>query len=102
MSTNITEMIANRIKINLGITHTALDDEITARIGSGRKEYTRLGITENKATGNDPLIVDGLIAYVCKTLASDKSEREGWDRSWQIISTALKDSSDYYEEESDV
>lgn len=91
-------MLKDRIKLNLGITHEALDSEITARIESGKKEYIRLGISREKATGDDPLINDGLIAFVCKTLASDKAEREGWDRSWQIISTALKDTSAYHEE----
>lgn len=91
-------MLEDRIKLNLGITHAALDSEIAARIESGRMEYIRLGISREQAIGDDPLINDGLIAFVCKTLASDKAEREGWDRSWQIISTALKDTSAYHEE----
>lgn len=89
--------LRNRIKLNLGITHNALDNEIDSRVASGRREYIRLGITQAKANGNDDLIIDGLIAFTCKVLASDKTEREGWERSWQIISTALKDSSAYYE-----
>ena len=90
--------IKERIKLNLGISHDKLDDEIDARIAAGRKELKRLGITAVKANSEDELISDGLIAFVCMWHASDSTERSGWDRSWQIISTALKDSSAYYEE----
>ena len=90
--------IKDRIKLHLGITHDKLDQEIEARIASGRKDPIRLGVTENMANGDDELVCDGLISFVCMWQASDPGERDGWERSWQIISTALKDSSAYYEE----
>lgn len=90
--------ILNRIKLNLGISHDKLDNEIEKRIASGRKDLMRLGVTESKANSDDELVSDGLIAFVCMWLASDPGERDGWEKSWQIISVALKDSSEYYEE----
>lgn len=87
-----------RIKLYLGITHNKLDNEIGERIASCERELVRLGVSSSKATSGDELIKDAIIAFVCMWMASDKDEREGWERSWQIISTALKDSSGYREE----
>lgn len=87
-----------RIKLYLGITHNKLDNEINERISSCERELARLGISSAKIENEDELINDGIIAFVCMWMASDKDEREGWERSWQIISTALKDSSGYREE----
>lgn len=89
--------VLKRCKNNLGISHNKLDCEIRARIATGRKELKRLGVTNEKANSNDELVVDGLIAFTCMKLASDKQEREGWERSWDIISTSLKNSSEYTE-----
>lgn len=97
MSNNVA--LKERVKLNLGISHKSLDDEIIAKIKSGRAELKRLGILGDLANGNNALIQDALIAYVCKTLASSPDEREGWERSWQISSTALKDTSEFYEED---
>ena len=90
--------LKDRIKLNLGISHDKLDDEIDARVAAGRKELIRIGVTQAKANGNDELVLDGLIAFACMRLASDEKERDLWERSWDITSTALKDSSAYYEE----
>lgn len=90
--------VKDRIKVNLGISHNKLNDEIDARIAAGRKELIRIGVTEEKANGSDELVTDGLISFVCMRLASDEKERALWERAWDITSTALKDSSAYYEE----
>ena len=46
----------------------------------------------------DELVTDGLIDFVCMRMASDEKERALWERAWDITSTALKDTSAYYEE----
>lgn len=90
--------LRDRIKLNLGISHEKLDDEIDARIAAGRRELIRIGVTETMANGNDELVCDGLIDFVCMRLASDDKEREGWERAWDITSVNLMNSSEYYEE----
>ena len=37
--------ITDSIKVNLGISHDELNDEIDARIATGRKELARIGVT---------------------------------------------------------
>lgn len=90
--------VRDRIKINLGIKHNKLDDEIDARIAAGRRELIRIGVTGTMANSKDELVTDALIDFACMRLASDEKERALWDRAWDITSTALKDSSAYYEE----
>ena len=90
--------ITDRIKVNLGISHDELNDEIEARIATGRRELARIGVTEEMANSEDELVTDGLIDFVCMRMASDEKERALWERAWDITSTALKDTSAYYEE----
>ena len=90
--------VKDRVKVNLGISHNKLDDEIDARIAAGRKELIRIGVTETMANSSDELVTDGLIDFACMRLASDETERQLWERAWDITSTALKDSSASYEE----
>lgn len=90
--------LRDRIKLNLGISHEKLDDEIDARIGAGRRELIRIGVTDAMANSNDELVLDALIDFVCMRLASDDKERDLWERAWDITSVSLMNSSAYYEE----
>ena len=90
--------IRDRIKVNLGISHDELNDEIDARIATGRKELARIGVTEEMANSEDELVTDGLIDFVCMRLASDDKERDLWERAWDIVSVSLMNTSAYYEE----
>ena len=90
--------LKDRIKLNLGISHERLDDEIDARIGAGRRELIRIGVTDAMANSNDELVLDALIDFVCMRLASDDKERDLWERAWDITSVSLMNSSAYYEE----
>ena len=89
--------IKDSVKKCIGIYHEELDSEITRLEKVAKTELKRLGISESKINGNDSLIEEAVIDFVCKTLASDAKEREWWDRSWRISSTALKDSTNYLE-----
>ena len=90
--------LRDRIKLNLGISHDRLDDEIDARIAAGRRELISIGVTETMANSNDELVSDGLIDFVCMRLASDDKERDLWERAWDIVSVSLMNTSAYYEE----
>ena len=90
--------LRDRIKLNLGISHDRLDDEIDARIAAGRRELIRIGVTETMANSNDELVSDGLIDFVCMRLAADDKERDLWERAWDIVSVSLMNTSAYYEE----
>lgn len=87
------------VKVVLRITHTKLDDDLTAKIQAAQAELIRLGVDSSKANAlTDPLIVEAVKTYMQYLYTDDDKAKENYYNSWVTQVDGLRKSTGYMKE----
>lgn len=86
--------ILNSVKKALRISHSLLDEELTANIGEARAEMIRSGVPFETAADDTNASVTAAIKAYCKMVnAPDRNSAEGYEKSWLYQLENLRKSS---------
>lgn len=86
-----------KVKISLRISHTKLDNDILDTIASARTELVRVGVDPSVANADDNELVNMCIKTYCLMIyAVDMTQREGYQKSFELQLDNLRKSVDYY------
>lgn len=84
-----------KVKLALGLTTTAYDDDITDDIAAARAELIRSGVASSKASSDtDPLITKAIKTY-CQKEYSEGSEAERFTKAWESQLDNIRKSAGY-------
>ena len=90
--------IADKVKLALRISHTLLDAEISDVITSARLELKRVGVSIEKAEGNEENVETAIKTYALAYYASDVKDAERYQESFKYQCDCLRKS---YPQETD-
>ena len=85
-----------KVKKELRISHTKLDDVLQDSIDAAKAELQRLGILESKIVETDPAIADAIKVF-CLYRHGLVDNRDGYFQSWQYQTDCLRKTTDYVE-----
>ena len=96
-------LLLKAVKDSMRVTHTALDDDFSAKISSALDEMARVGIAvpETVDTSKDHLLVTGCELYV-KWLDNYEGRGEEHRRAFRQLRDSMAMSSEYKADEADV
>jgi len=85
----------DKVKLALGLTTDAFDDDIEDNIAAARAELIRSGVASSKATSNTDALITKAIKTYCQKEFSDGSEAERFEKSWKSQLDNLRKSTAY-------
>ena len=91
--------ILDDVKLALRITHTKLDDDLSAKIEAAKNELVALGVEPSVVESeNDPLVLEAIKTYMQYKYTRDDKEMENYYNSWVVQVDKLRKTKGYKRE----